>query len=46
MNNLPDEAWARRGTASGLGISARALAYICAGHELHHAKIIRERYLV
>lgn len=45
MHGLPDEAWARRGTASGLGISARALAYICAGHELHHQVIIRERYL-
>jgi len=45
MYSLPDEAWARRGTASGLGITARALAYICAGHELHHQVIIRERYL-
>jgi len=37
-------AWKRRGTASGHGISARALAYITAGHELHHVRILKERY--
>ena len=42
---LPPEAWTRRGTASGKTISARALAYIMAGHETHHLRIIRERYL-
>lgn len=45
VDSLPDEAWTRRGTASGKPVSARALAYICAGHERHHIKIIRERYL-
>jgi hypothetical protein len=34
----------RRGTASGAEISVRALAYIIAGHELHHRAILRERY--
>jgi uncharacterized damage-inducible protein DinB len=33
------------GTVSNHPISARALAYIIAGHELHHLDIIRERYL-
>jgi hypothetical protein len=46
VDSLPEEAWARKGTASGHTISARALAYIAAGHERHHVKIIRERYLV
>ena len=45
VDSLPDEAWVRRGTAGGKPVSARALAYICAGHERHHVRIIRERYL-
>src|ERR1019366_2259349 len=44
-DSLPAGAWARRGTASGHSISARALAYIAAGHEGHHLNIIRESYL-
>jgi uncharacterized damage-inducible protein DinB len=39
------EEWLRRGTASGMGVSARALAYIIAGHELHHLGILKARYL-
>jgi hypothetical protein len=35
----------RTGTASGKSVSVRALAYIIAGHERHHVKILRERYL-
>ena len=35
----------RRGTANGQGLTVRALLYIIAGHELHHAALIRERYL-
>jgi len=42
---LDDGFMERRGTASGHTISARALAYIVAGHERHHVKILRERYL-
>ena len=45
MDSLTPAAWARRGTASGKEVTARALAYICAGHELHHQRIFRERYL-
>ncbi|MGH7656490.1 MAG: DinB family protein [Gemmatimonadaceae bacterium] len=45
IDGLPAEAWVRKGTASGHTISARALAYIAAGHERHHLSIIRERYL-
>lgn len=32
------------GTANELPITPRALAWIIAGHELHHRKILRERY--
>lgn len=35
----------RKGTASGCGVTVNALLYIIAGHELHHLKIIKERYL-
>jgi hypothetical protein len=44
FESLPDEAWIRRGTASGAEISVRALAYITAGHALHHFRILGERY--
>ncbi|MCR8641257.1 DinB family protein [Paenibacillus sp. N1-5-1-14] len=43
---LADVAWDRTGTASGATVSVRALAYIIAGHELHHLDILNRRYLV
>ncbi|HEY6327909.1 MAG TPA: DinB family protein [Blastocatellia bacterium] len=39
------EAWLRRGAANNNPMSVRAGAYLIAGHELHHMRIIRERYL-
>jgi len=36
--------WTRRGVANQNEISVRALAYIIAGHELHHRHILEERY--
>jgi hypothetical protein len=44
FRSLDKEAWIRRGTANNNEISVRALAFITAGHELHHAKILEERY--
>jgi hypothetical protein len=38
-------AWQRRGVANDNEVSARAIAHITAGHELHHVGILRERYL-
>lgn len=35
----------RRGIANNNEVSARALAYIIAGHELHHRRILAEKYL-
>lgn len=46
FKNLPDSAWAQLGTASDSPVSALALAYIIAGHEIHHSFITKERYLV
>ncbi len=43
--SLPAEALTRVGTASGGPLSARAAGWIIAGHEQHHARIVRERYL-
>lgn len=42
---LNDSELARAGTANGVPITARALAWIIAGHERHHLAILRERYL-
>jgi len=39
------DAWQRQGTASDHVVSVRALAYIIAGHELHHVGLLRTRYL-
>jgi hypothetical protein len=46
FGSLAPEAWARRGIANDAPVSVRALAYIIAGHELHHRRILAERYLV
>ena len=45
LRHLPAEAPLRRGTASGKEVSVRALAWIITGHERHHLRILRERYL-
>jgi hypothetical protein len=45
FHSLPDDAWTRRGKASGYDFSVRACAFIAAGHVTHHLKILRERYL-
>jgi hypothetical protein len=45
FRSLGDDALMRRGVANGNGFTVRALAYIIAGHERHHVKLIRERYL-
>jgi uncharacterized damage-inducible protein DinB len=45
FRGLPSGAGERRGVASGAGVSVRALAYIIAGHERHHLRVLQERYL-
>ena len=42
---MTDEESRRAGTASSAPVTARALAFISAGHERHHTRILRERYL-
>jgi hypothetical protein len=45
FRHLDEEAWTRRGVANNAEVSVRALAYIIAGHELHHREILLSRYL-
>lgn len=46
LRNLSEAAAARVGTANNVSVSARALAYIMAGHVRHHENILKERYLL
>jgi hypothetical protein len=45
FHHLDDAALARRVTASGAPLSARAAGWIIAGHERHHQSLLRDRYL-
>lgn len=45
FRNLDEAAWTRRGVANKNEVTVRALAYIVAGHELHHRRILEEKYL-
>jgi hypothetical protein len=42
---LNETEWLRHGKANENDVSVRALAYIIAGHELHHMGVLRSRYL-
>jgi hypothetical protein len=44
FRGFSDEEFARSGTASNNPVSVRALAYIVAGHERHHVKVLHDRY--
>jgi uncharacterized damage-inducible protein DinB len=44
LDSLDAEEFSRTGTASGTTASVRGLAWIIAGHELHHVRLLRERY--
>ena len=44
LGQLDAAAWGRGGTANDQPITVRALAWVMAGHELHHRRILAERY--
>jgi DinB family protein len=44
FRELDEAAWVRRGVANNNEVSVRAIAYIIAGHELHHKRILQENY--
>lgn len=45
FESMPAEAWSRSGVASENPITVRALAYVIAGHLVHHTNVLREKYL-
>lgn len=44
FRSLSEEVWDRRGVASQREVTVRALAFITAGHQMHHRAILEERY--
>ncbi len=44
FRSFPEEAWSRRGVASQKEVTVRALAFMTAGHQMHHRIILEERY--
>ena len=44
LRNLDEAAWVRRGVANKSEVSVLALGYIIAGHEVHHRRILEEKY--
>jgi hypothetical protein len=44
FQNLSLDAWSRRSVASDNSFTVRALAYIAAGHVIHHVSILKQRY--
>ena len=45
FSSLSAEEWLRRGMVNGYEASVRGLAFHIAAHELHHLRVLRERYL-
>jgi hypothetical protein len=45
FESLTKDAWLRRGTVAGYTASVRGLAFHIAGHELHHVRVLKEKYL-
>lgn len=45
LRGFPAAAWTRRGTVSGYAATPRGLAFHIAGHELHHHRVLHDRYL-
>ena len=45
FHSFDETALGRRGKANNVEVTVRALAFITAGHELHHADVLRTKYL-
>jgi hypothetical protein len=45
ISTIDDAAWVRNGTVMNSPVSVGTIAYGIAGHELHHMKVIRDKYL-
>ena len=44
FSSFSEETCSQIGTANGNAVSARALVWMIAGHEIHHLKILKEKY--
>lgn len=44
LRSLEEAAWPRSGVANKNEVTVRALAYTIAGHEVHHRRILEEKY--
>lgn len=45
FQSFDEEVWNRRGSAGGNEFTVRAIAWTVAGHLIHHAEVLKERYL-
>ncbi len=45
VDSFEEEVWTFVGNASGQDVTARAIAFMIAGHEIHHRNILEEKYL-
>lgn len=45
LRSMDEKDLLQRGNANGAEVTARAIAYIIAGHEIHHRRLIVDRYL-
>ena len=44
FNSFSDEVSSQVGSANGSAVSARALVWMIAGHEIHHLKVLKDKY--
>ena len=44
FSTIPASAWSAQGIANGRPATVRSLAWILAGHEMHHERVVKERY--
>lgn len=44
LRGMPGEAWLNTGTVNGHRSTVRGLAFLVAAHELHHLRVLEERY--
>jgi hypothetical protein len=45
FRSFSDKELSRRGVASNNEVTVLAIMFIIAGHELHHIKVLKEKYL-
>lgn len=46
FRHFDEKGWSSSGTANGQEISVRSLAYVIAGHALHHMNVVKTKYIV